>query len=100
MTRDRESSEGMAAGHTYGSKCRLAPVSRTDNEDGMPPIEAQFFYASIIPIDDPLSTSSTAAGSEPKPSKLPLRPFARGITMPLKRPGWHFRQRRTGKTTN
>ncbi|CAH0017542.1 unnamed protein product [Clonostachys rhizophaga] len=78
MARDRENSESMAAGHTYGSKCRLAPVSRTDNEDGMPPIEAQFFYASIIPIDDPLSTSSTAAGSEPKSSKLPLRPFARG----------------------
>lgn len=65
------------AEHTYGPKCRLAPVRHTDKDNGMPPVEAQFFYSSLIPIDDPLSTSSIIGG-DPKSAKLPLRPFARG----------------------
>ena len=46
--------------------------------DDAPPIEAQFFYSSLIPIDDPLSTSSVTGGSDTKSGKAPLRPFARG----------------------
>lgn len=46
----------------------------------MPHVQAQFFYSSLIPIDDPLSTSSTvgSSSSDGKSGKLPLRPFARG----------------------
>lgn len=44
----------------------------------MPPIEAQFFYSSLIPIDDPLSTSSATGGSDARSSKTLLRPFSRG----------------------
>ncbi|KAM0499752.1 hypothetical protein ACHAP8_005360 [Fusarium lateritium] len=63
--------------HTYGAKCRLAPVSRIEREDDVPPVQAQFFYSSVIPIDDPLSTSSTV-GADTRTSKGQVRPFARG----------------------
>ncbi|KAF5027523.1 hypothetical protein F66182_372 [Fusarium sp. NRRL 66182] len=63
--------------HTYGAKCRLAPVTRAHREDDIPAAEAQFFYSSIIPIDDPLSTSSTI-GADSKTNKGQVRPFARG----------------------
>ncbi|KAM0554655.1 hypothetical protein ACHAPJ_006724 [Fusarium lateritium] len=63
--------------HTYGAKCRLAPVARVQREDKVPPIEAQFFYSSVIPIDDPLSTSSIV-GADNKANKGQVRPFARG----------------------
>ena len=64
--------------HTFGAKCRLAPVSRKTSDDGMPPIDAQFFYSSLIPIDDPLSTSSPAGASDSKSARRQLRPFGRG----------------------
>ena len=64
--------------HTLGPKCRLAPVERATGDDGMPPIEAQFFYSSVIPIDDPLSTSASTASSDTRSNKNQLRPFARG----------------------
>lgn len=44
----------------------------------MPPVEAQFFYASVIPIDDPLSASAALASAEARSSKNQLRPFGRG----------------------
>lgn len=67
--------------HTFGAACRLAPVEEPDPADalldGIPPINAQFFYHSLIPIDDPLSTATAAvpASSENKSSKA-LRPFS------------------------
>ncbi|KAI9155307.1 putative phospholipase [Paramyrothecium foliicola] len=61
--------------HTFGAKCRLAPVLRPEKDDGMPPIEAQFFYSSVIPIDDPLSTGAIIGGSDAKSQKGQLRPF-------------------------
>ncbi|KAK8134848.1 DDHD domain-containing protein [Apiospora sp. TS-2023a] len=73
------------AQHNYGPKCRLAPVARpftqTDDDDGnaIPPVNAQFFYTSAIPIDDPLSTSTIAGAADARSSKgLVLRPFSRG----------------------
>lgn len=63
--------------HTYGAKCRLAPVTHLHRDDAMPSVEAQFFYSSVIPIDDPLSTSSIS-GADGKTGKGQLRPFARG----------------------
>ncbi|KAF4462656.1 phosphatidic acid-preferring phospholipase A1 [Fusarium albosuccineum] len=60
-----------------GICCRLAPVTRVRRQDDVPPVEAQFFYSSIIPIDDPLSTSSMV-GSDAKASRGQVRPFARG----------------------
>ncbi|KAF4120984.1 DDHD domain [Geosmithia morbida] len=64
--------------HTLGPECRLAPVSRPRGENGMPPVEAQFFYQSAIPIDDPLSTTTTTSSSDPRAAKVPLRPFGCG----------------------
>lgn len=66
------------ANHTLGSECRLAPVSRPKGKDGLPPIEVQYFYQSVIPIDDPLSTTAISGGFDAKASKAPLRPFGRG----------------------
>lgn len=66
------------ASHTYGAKCRLAPVTRVEREDGLPSIEAQYFYSSVVPIDDPLSTSSVTGPTESRSSKGQIRPFGRG----------------------
>ncbi|KAH7311767.1 DDHD domain-containing protein [Stachybotrys elegans] len=69
----------MAPEHTFAAKCRLAPVTYPAKEDGMPPIDAQFFYSSVIPIDDPLSTGSVVgSAADARSSKSQLRPFSRG----------------------
>ncbi|OAA55965.1 ddhd [Niveomyces insectorum RCEF 264] len=63
--------------HTYGSQCRLAPVPQPKPDawlEGVPPSNAQFFYSSPIPIDDPLAAATTDA----KDPKLALRPFSQG----------------------
>lgn len=44
----------------------------------MPPIAAQFFYSSTIPIDDPLSASINTGTSDKRSIKSLLRPFGRG----------------------
>ncbi|RFU78290.1 hypothetical protein TARUN_3942 [Trichoderma arundinaceum] len=62
--------------HTLGPTCRLRPTPDTDKEDGLPPVKAQFFYTSVYPIDDPLSSTTTFSGPDSKPSKGPLRPFS------------------------
>ncbi|ROT34945.1 DDHD domain-containing protein [Sodiomyces alkalinus F11] len=68
--------------HTYGENCRLAPVSRPvqtdDGSDEAPPIAAQFFYTSLIPIDDPPSHGTIAGVSEAKSTKGRLRLFSAG----------------------
>ncbi|GFP60609.1 hypothetical protein ACSS6W_008118 [Trichoderma asperelloides] len=61
--------------HTLGSACRLRPTPDADKEDGAPCVKAQFFYTSLFPIDDPLSSSAPAGGADSK-SKAPLRPFS------------------------
>lgn len=75
--------------HTYGPACRLAPVEEPDPEDalldGIPPMNAQFFYHSLIPIDDPLSTATVPASSENKASKSALRPFSHADNNALER---------------
>lgn len=63
--------------HTLGLKCRLAPVPHAPGSDGLPAVEAQFFYSSLIPIDDPLSASSITT-TDARSGKTPLRPFGRG----------------------
>jgi hypothetical protein len=69
--------------------CRLAPVPEPQpvkGLEGIPPIRAQFFYASHIPIDDPLSAATLAgSSSDSKPSNLPLRPFSPGDNAALER---------------
>lgn len=75
----------MSNNHSYGPTCRLAPPESippdSDRDgllDGIPPINAQFFYHSPIPIDDPLSTATIATPGDHKASKGPLRPFSQG----------------------
>lgn len=84
--------------HTLTPPCRLAPApppTPTPGLEDIPPLRAQFFYASHIPIDDPLaaatiagsssSSSSSADKSKPSASKLPLRPFSPGDNAALER---------------
>lgn len=68
--------------HTYGPSCRLAPVAEPRMDApllaGIPPINAQFFYHSLVPIDDPLSVATTTAttAADGRPTKGVLRPFS------------------------
>lgn len=66
--------------HTYGSECSLAPVVEPSPETpllaGIPPINAQFFYHSLVPIDDPLSTATATTSADGRPAKGVLRPFS------------------------
>ncbi|KAI2617381.1 DDHD domain-containing protein [Hypoxylon sp. NC1633] len=66
--------------HSYGSSCRLAPVSRPfpSDVDEIPPVNAQYFYMSTVPIDDPLSSTTVAATTDPKSARSGLRPFSPG----------------------
>ncbi|KAK4151215.1 phospholipase DDHD1 [Chaetomidium leptoderma] len=73
------------------SSCRLAPVPDPQpikGLEGIPRVRAQFFYASSIPIDDPLSAATTIVGSADAKSSsklLPVRPFAPGDNAALER---------------
>lgn len=73
--------------HTYGTTCRLAAVVEPEPDNpllaGIPPINAQYFYHSLIPIDDPLSTATVPVSSDTKSSKAALRPFSQADTNAL-----------------
>jgi hypothetical protein len=60
----------------------MAPVSppavKDDEHADMPPLHAQFFYSSMIPIDDPLSSGAITGVPDAKASKGNLRPFSPG----------------------
>lgn len=75
--------------HTYGSACRLTAVMGPQPDsallDGIPPINAQFFYSSLIPIDDPLSTATIPVSLDNKNSRAALRPFSHGDNNALER---------------
>ncbi|KAI1825180.1 DDHD domain-containing protein [Xylaria intraflava] len=64
--------------HNFGPQCRLAPVKNPFSADptapDVPPVAAQFFYSSPIPIDDPLS--AIAVPNDPKSVRAPLQPFS------------------------
>lgn len=65
--------------HTFGRPCRLAPVSPPQAHgtlEGIPPLNAHFFYSSPIPLDDPLSTAIVVGAADSKTHKTPLRPFS------------------------
>jgi hypothetical protein len=67
--------------HTYGQKCRLRPVSdlaAPAGLEGMPPIQAQFFYSAPFSIDDPLSTAPVAGSTNAKAARGIQRPFSIG----------------------
>lgn len=64
--------------HTYGPTCRLGEqqnqfIRRASEVSSIPPkVRAQFFYSSLLPIDDPLSPTPSAGGVD----DLPSRPFS------------------------
>ena len=65
--------------HTYGPTCHLSRVvtfSSSKDDDDIPPLKAQFFYSSPLPIDDPLTAVPTPSGSESRPTKHAPRPFS------------------------
>lgn len=74
--------------HNLGLQCRLAPVTQpfpSEETDEIPPIKAQFFYTSPIPIDDPLSASNFAATADSKTSRGSVQPFSQGDNNALER---------------
>lgn len=79
----------MDPSHSYDETCRLAPVKEPQPDDtlldGIPPINAQFFYHSLIPIDDPLSTATIAPTSDSKSAKGILRTFSHADNNALER---------------
>lgn len=80
----------MEEQHTYDKACRLAAVvvPEPDNTllDGIPPINTQYFYHSLIPIDDPLSTATVPVSSDTnKSSRAALRPFSQADNNALER---------------
>lgn len=67
--------------HNLGPKCRLAPVERpfTPCEgEAVPPVIAQYFYTSPLPIDDPLSTVTIAGSADTKNANIRPQPFSEG----------------------
>ncbi|KAK3343948.1 DDHD domain-containing protein [Lasiosphaeria hispida] len=89
-----------ATTHNYGPACRLAPIPYPKPIEGLeeiPPIKAQFFYSSPIPIDDPLSAATIVGSSDAKSSKLPLRPFSPGDNIALEKAWLGFASGRDGR---
>ncbi|KAK0706627.1 DDHD domain-containing protein [Lasiosphaeria miniovina] len=77
--------------HTYGPACRLVPTADqepVDGLEGIPRVDAQFFYSSPISIDDPLSAVTIATSTDSKSSRAPFRPFSPGDNLTLER-AWH-----------
>ncbi|CZS89657.1 related to phosphatidic acid-preferring phospholipase A1 [Rhynchosporium agropyri] len=65
--------------HTYVPGCHLAPeiaVSGLDSHGDIPSMKTHFFYASPLPIDDPLSAVPIPTGSDAKTTRHPPRPFS------------------------
>lgn len=64
--------------HTLGKGCDFAPPSSSEQAlkpcEEMPPMRAQFFYCSPLPLDDPL-TSLPPPTADSKHIKYPPRPF-------------------------
>jgi hypothetical protein len=64
--------------HTYGSGCLLSrsfSFSGAKSDDDIPPLKSQFFYASQIGIDDPLSAVPIPGSKSKTTDHLP-RPFS------------------------
>ncbi|QSZ35928.1 hypothetical protein DSL72_007050 [Monilinia vaccinii-corymbosi] len=64
--------------HTFGRGCDFAPPRSSEQVrkpcDEMPPMRAQFFYCSNLPLDDPL-TAVPPPTADSKNIKHPPRPF-------------------------
>lgn len=67
--------------HTLGRGCDLAPPSSGEQIrkpcDEMPPMRAQFFYCSPLPLDDPLTAVPPPTADSKNIKHLP-RPFPKG----------------------
>ena len=69
--------------HMYGPSCALQFDSNdftrraSELSDLPPPLRANFFYSSALPIDDPLSpVPPPSSSSRTGPSRVPPRPFS------------------------
>ena len=63
------------AAHSLGPTCRYHEPESTSDGESPPEVNAQFFYISSVPIDDPLSPVPPAA-SEKASAKHPPQPFS------------------------
>lgn len=71
----------LSTQNTFTGSCRLTPVSPPQARgplEGIPPLNAYFFYSSPIPLDDPLSTATIVGTADSRTHKAPLRPFSPG----------------------
>lgn len=71
--------------HTFGADCRLAPLEPATRDDGIPALEAQYFYSSAITIDDPNWTTAPSDVNGTGSGKSQLRAFGRGDNNALER---------------
>lgn len=70
--------------HTFGPSCHFARnvdsqptgLKTIKGEEDMPPLKAQFFHASPLPIDDPLSALPNIGGTDAKSSIHTPLPFS------------------------
>ena len=68
--------------HTYGPSCLLQADSNVFTRRASkvfidaPPIKAQYFYCSSLPIDDPLSPIPPPPGGSAKATRVPPQPFS------------------------
>ncbi|RKF76897.1 putative ddhd domain protein [Golovinomyces cichoracearum] len=74
----------MFPSKNFGSK--RGPVPELDCD--IPKLNAQFFYSSSLPIDDPLSAVPNSAGADVKSLKHPLLPFSSDDNEALEE-AWH-----------
>lgn len=63
------------AAHSLGPTCRYYEPKTVSDNEGPPKVNAQFFYISSVPIDDPLSPVPPAT-SEKASAKHPPQPFS------------------------
>jgi hypothetical protein len=63
------------AAHSFGPTCCYYEPENTSDNEGPPKVNAQFFYISSVPIDDPLSPVPPAV-SEKASTKHPPQPFS------------------------
>lgn len=69
----------MTSKDGFGHTCHIGrPPARSARKPAgdMPLLNAQFFYSSPLPIDDPLSAIPPPSGSETSSAKDPPRPFS------------------------
>jgi hypothetical protein len=65
-----------ASSHSFGPTCTFYRSTHDASSPNPPAAKAQFFYTSLLPIDDPISPVPPPVSGSTKVSKHPTRPFS------------------------